>query len=194
MAPAASTTDECPRRAAHPAARVRLVKVIPAADARDTRPIAPNRNRACAVARAAGRAIYTAGPRRSTTAPAQRRGARAVAPQTHRQTHAHPRTWEDACRWNGRTHSHAHPNARMRRRTRVHANAGTKTHAQTHEPHTSAWTLPHSAHAHSDRFRDTRTQAHSHTRTPVARTHTHTQACARSQTHTHARSCVCVCL
>jgi hypothetical protein len=37
MAPAASITDVCPYRAAHPALRVRLVKLTPAADARDTR-------------------------------------------------------------------------------------------------------------------------------------------------------------
>jgi hypothetical protein len=36
MAPAASTTDVCPFRAAHPALVVRLVHVAPAADARDT--------------------------------------------------------------------------------------------------------------------------------------------------------------
>jgi hypothetical protein len=36
MAPAASTTDVCCHRAAHPAVRVRLLKVLPAANARDT--------------------------------------------------------------------------------------------------------------------------------------------------------------
>ncbi len=73
------------------------MKVLPAADARKTRPVAPNATTQPRTPGAAGRAINTAGPRRATTAPTQApRNTHTVAPRiralTQRHTHTHTHT------------------------------------------------------------------------------------------------------
>jgi hypothetical protein len=101
MAPAASITVECPSRAAHGALAVTSVQLTPAAKRARTRPMArTNATRAGRThgrARAAGRSINTASPRRDTRGPTQPRGALAQSFNTHTITHV--------------THKHARGNA-----------------------------------------------------------------------------------
>ncbi len=181
MAPALSTTDVCPYRASHPALRVRLLKVLPAAIARDA--LSRSHRSATAHDRPPPAELFVPP---APTAPTQRRGAHTLSCHARTHTHAHARTHmrKDACRWNGQTHSHNHTNARMhsharkrmRARTRTCARTQTRAHkcAQTRtQTHTSAWTLPHTrARARTAPRAQTRTDSeargHSHTRT---RTH-----------------------
>jgi hypothetical protein len=200
MTPAASITDVCRYRAAHPALVVRLVHVAPAAErARHLKPIAPKRNRARAAARRRRPSYLSAGPRRATTAPAQRRGARARA---HTPTHARTRNTCAKMLADGpakhtrtRTRTHACPDNRARAGMRAHTRtcARTKMRAQTltqtHGPHTSAWTLPPTrarprtraqprAHAHTDRSTPTLRDWQTHNL--VARTHIDPPTCANT--------------
>ncbi len=138
MAPAASTTDVCRYRAAHPALAVRHVHVTPAAErARHLKPIAPNANRA----RGAGRAINTASRRRAMGGRAQRRGAHTrgiairwnrtnphIRSHWHTYTHAHARA-------RTREHRHNHAHERTRKRTcALHAHAHCTTRTRTEDP------------------------------------------------------------
>ncbi len=183
--------------------------------ARHLKPIAPNATAHARPPGAAGQAINTAGPRRASTAPAQRRSA-----HTRAHTHAtHARRCLPKERQN--TLALAHERALAQTHARAHARTHGPAHAHkcaherarklTHEPHTSAWTLPPHTRAHSrtcanaktDRLRDTPTLTltDSQTHTLVARTHTPTRTQhARARAHTHARTraclfaCMCVCV
>ena len=185
MAPAASTTDVCPYRAAHSALAARVVKVRPAADARMTlKPIAPNRNPRTR-GRPAPPAELLIPP--APAAPTRLHGARAVVPHAHAQTHtrtcakmladAHMRAHKCA-------HKHSHNHA-WTPHIRMDAAAHPRTHAD-------ARARPR-AHAHTDRFSDTPTHTHPHAHTLSRPARTHKPTLMR--THTlHGRACACVCV
>ncbi len=102
----------CPLRAAHSALRVRLVKVIPAADTRKIGRWHPTQPRTRGRRRAAGLTINTASRRRASRVRAQRRGAHT------RSLHTRAKVQSDG---NARTHAHALTRARIHARTRAHA-------------------------------------------------------------------------
>jgi hypothetical protein len=198
------------------------MNVLPAADARKARPIAPEHARPAP--RAAGRAFNTDGRRRATQRPHSRRCIHTQSfdtqantqtnTQRHTHTHAHPRRCLPMERTNAlaRAHEcmHAQTHAPCVRPAREHAHkcGHKRARKHAHEPQTFAWTLRRTrararkfcplsvcarAHGQIQRHADTHRLADPNSRGPHAHTHAHTQ------THTHARvrvsvCCMCVCV
>ncbi len=142
MAPAASTTDVCPNRPAHPALAVRHVQVTPAAKRARQPAGRAERNRARGRnARRGPRYKYRKSPPcdgrartalRRTHAPfIQTRCARTrtqpdqeARARTHTQTHTHTRA-----RAHTRTHTHARAHTHKHPRTRIGTHGGARDRA-----------------------------------------------------------------
>jgi hypothetical protein len=127
MAPAASTTDVCPDRAAHPALSVRHVQVTPAAErARHLTPVAPNRNR-----NARRRPAPPAGHKYRNPPPCDGRARtaprRTHAPFMHTRC-ARTRTQPDQ---EARAHTYTHTHTRLRARAHAHTRTHPRTRAHT---------------------------------------------------------------
>ena len=171
----------CPRRAAHCAARVRLVHVIPAADAHITQPIAPHRNRASAAVRPSRTELLIPPVARcATTAPTQPRGAHAQSLKIRMHTNTHARRCLPMER-KPHTKSRAHTQTRARKhatthRQKTHTRATIET-ATRRRTHADARTCPNK--------QATRTRTHAHKHTATTRTHAHTDAHTHARTHTH---------
>jgi hypothetical protein len=196
MAPeTASTTVECPFRAAHCAPVVRLVHVTPAAErARHLKPIELHRNRARAAARRRRSLLIPPDP-----AVRPQRPYSAEAYTRSRAAHAHA-THARRCFAEGTAKPHKVPRTDTNARARIHNDTLTKP---THAP---PWKLQHartqtrahtqrSSHAQKDRPRDANTHTHhhvhlhAHPRTTQTHTQAHTQTHARTRTRTvNARS------
>jgi hypothetical protein len=167
MAPAASTTDVCPSRPVHSALRVRLVHVIPAADACD-RLLQP---RARAAAGAAGPSHHI--PKRAHTRTHAKprhahsrathikhthaRARRCLPTETSTPNRTHRNSQMPACTdTNARTHGPAH----------AHKSVHKHAHKHTHEPHRRCHARTHSLCARrgrTDGLRDAATLEPSHT-------------------------------
>jgi hypothetical protein len=121
MAPAASTTDVCADRPAHPALSVRHVHVTPAADTREPGRWHQPQPRAAAK-RGAGRAINTVRQCRAMGGRTAPRGARTHSSFTHA---AHARAHRQTKR-HAQTHAHTHAHRHTRGRARPHKSTRTQ--------------------------------------------------------------------
>jgi hypothetical protein len=159
MAPATSITDVCPSRAAHGALVVRLVHVIPAANAgRPLKPIAPNRKHARGPSYkyrkspSCHKCARTA-PGLAHTCVEHTTRARKMQSDGNARTQAHARSQRHAC-----------TDVRTRTRARACANPSANAHTGIHFTHRRART--HTArHTHTFITR-TRRRTHTHTNVP----------------------------
>jgi hypothetical protein len=195
MAPAASTTDVCPDRPAHSALRVRLVQVIPAANAREpgrwhqTQPRARGRN--------ARRRAELLIPQ---VAAVRWEGAHSDSAHTHvRYTHArNSNPMETHMRTNTRIYTRTRPHARTCARTQKKINTKEHTHKHPHmhahlrtpsrtkyPPANSDSAHTHARYTHERedaiRLKRTNTRTCAHTGTHIR---TDTRACTDMRTHT----------
>jgi hypothetical protein len=135
MAPAASITVVCPTRAVHPALRVRLVKVTPAANAREpgrwhrTQPRALGHMRAKMQSDRNARIQHMRSQRHAHTHGHARTGTRT---RTCSRAYAHTSAYEHTHIFTTHTHAHthaqSHPHAHVRcTHTRAHRRTGPRT-------------------------------------------------------------------